>query len=68
MTKRNTTQEMYALIAKVASACQSQEQFCKTYGLNLPAFSYWRQKYKETQTLPDAGFEEVLPQAKIIYH
>lgn len=47
--------EMFALITKWESSGLDQSAFCLEHGIKLSKFSYWRSRYKKTQSKQGSG-------------
>jgi transposase-like protein len=62
--KKRTSATMYPLVAQWQNSTQSKAAFCATHQINIHTFTYWVQKYRQTQAAPPAPFValEVAPE------
>ena len=59
MSNRKTREAMYTLVSAWEQSGQTREAFCKTHGLSLGTFAYWRGKYQKEQSMGTAIFIEL---------
>ena len=59
MSNRKKKEQMYPLVSSWEQSGQTREAFCKTHGLSLGTFAYWRSKYQEEQSMGTATFIEL---------
>ena len=49
MRKQKRESDMFPLVAAWEASTENQDQFCKSNGINISIFSYWRSKYRKSQ-------------------
>ncbi|MEQ9288698.1 MAG: hypothetical protein RIG77_17385 [Cyclobacteriaceae bacterium] len=57
---RKTKEEMFPIIGEWESSDDNREAFCKSKGISLATFSYWRTRYRSAQR-STGGFSEIKP-------
>ncbi len=57
---RKTKEEMFPIISEWESSTENREAFCKSRGISLATFSYWRTQYRSAQRSIE-GFTEIKP-------
>ena len=55
---------MFPIISEWESSNQTRVEFCQSKGISLATFSYWRMRYKSSQS-DESGFTEITPKGPI---
>lgn len=65
MKTEEKRKEMFAHIQAWEASGQRRDEFCKSRGISLPSFGYWRTRYLREQGKKQSAFIPIAPDVEI---